>query len=402
MQTLNGRRILIGISGSIAAYKMAETVRLLKKAGATVQVLMTPDATRFITPLTLGTLAESEVLTDVFPNNTDGSWTKHIHLGLNADLFLIAPATAQTIAKLANGFCDSMLTATALAARCPILVAPAMDHDMFVHPATQENLTRLRRFGYTIIEPEHGELASGLVGKGRLPEPVALLDAVTQFLHPVQPLRSKNVVITAGPTREALDPVRYLTNHSTGTMGYEMAKAAQNMGAKVTLISGPVPLPKPDGVTVVDVITADDMLKAAQTYAPAAHLMIAAAAVADYAPATVSDVKMKKKDDALSIPLRKTPDVLWHLGQQKPAHQCLVGFALETHDALAHAQSKLARKNLDYIVLNDLGIVGAGFGTTTNQVTILGRDGSRFDLSLAPKPQIARGILSYLAEHLAE
>ena len=273
---------------------------------------------------------------------------------------------------------------------------------MFVHPATQENLTRLRRFGYTIIEPEHGELASGLVGKGRLPEPVALLDAVTQFLHPVQPLRSKNVVITAGPTREALDPVRYLTNHSTGTMGYEMAKAAQNMGAKVTLISGPVPLPKPDGVTVVDVITADDMLKAAQTYAPAAHLMIAAAAVADYAPATVSDVKMKKKDDALSIPLRKTPDVLWHLGQQKPAHQCLVGFALETHDALAHAQSKLARKNLDYIVLNDLGIVGAGFGTTTNQVTILGRDGSRFDLSLAPKPQIARGILSYLAEHLAE
>lgn len=402
MQTLNGRRILIGISGSIAAYKMAETVRLLKKAGATVQVLMTPDATRFITPLTLGTLAESEVLTDVFPNNTDGSWTKHIHLGLNADLFLIAPATAQTIAKLANGFCDSMLTATALAARCPILVAPAMDHDMFVHPATQENLTRLRRFGYTIIEPEHGELASGLVGKGRLPEPVALLDAVTQFLHPVQPLRGKNVVITAGPTREALDPVRYLTNHSTGTMGYEMAKAAQNMGAKVTLISGPVSLPKPDGVTVVDVITADDMLKAAQTYAPAAHLMIAAAAVADYAPATVSDVKMKKKDDALSIPLRKTPDVLWHLGQQKPAHQCLVGFALETHDALAHAQSKLARKNLDYIVLNDLGIVGAGFGTTTNQVTILGRDGSRFDLSLAPKPQIARGILSYLAEHLAE
>ncbi len=392
--------ILLGVTGSIAAYKSAELVRLLRKAGARVQVLMTPDATRFVPPLTLGTLAESEVLTTVFPENEAGSWTKHITLGLSADLLVIAPATAQTIAKLAHGFCDSMLTATALAARCPVMVCPAMDHDMYEHPATRRNLEILRGYGYTIIEPEHGALASGLVGKGRLPEPVHILEAIQAFLHPEKPLVGEHLLLTAGPTREAIDPVRYISNHSTGTMGYALARTARDWGAEVTLVTGPVALPRPAGMRVVEVTSAEEMNQAVQAHLPVATFMVAAAAVADYAPATVSVQKIKKKDEDLHLALRKTPDILYNAGLKKQPDQILVGFALETNDAETHAERKLLRKNLDFIVVNDLSIPGAGFGTDTNQVVILGRDGCRHELPLADKQSIAAGVLRFLVPFL--
>lgn len=389
---LKNRRILLGISGSIAAYKMAETVRLLKKAGATVHILMTQEATRFITPLTLGTLAENEVMVDVFPRNETGSWTKHIHLGLSADLFLIAPATAQTLAKLAHGFCDNMLTAVALAARCPIVIAPAMDHDMYEHPATQANLQQLAAYGYDLIAPAHGELASGLVGKGRLPEPIDLVAYVTQKLHPDQPLKGQKVLLTAGPTQEAIDPVRYISNHSTGTMGYALAEVAQRLGAIVTLVSGPVHLPVPTGVTCLAVTSAAEMHAAVQAQFPQNDWFIACAAVADYTPETVATQKIKKADDDLKILLKKTPDILFHAGQQKQSGQTVVGFALETNDGYDHALGKLRRKNLDYIVLNELTNTGAGFGTSTNQVTILDKEGHRFEIALAPKKEVAQQI----------
>ncbi|HRK73883.1 MAG TPA: bifunctional phosphopantothenoylcysteine decarboxylase/phosphopantothenate--cysteine ligase CoaBC, partial [Rhodothermales bacterium] len=335
-----------------------------------------------------------------FPENEAGSWTKHITLGLSADLLVIAPATAQTIAKLAHGFCDSMLTATALAARCPVMVCPAMDHDMYEHPATRRNLEILRGYGYTIIEPEHGALASGLVGKGRLPEPVHILEAIQAFLHPEKPLVGEHLLLTAGPTREAIDPVRYISNHSTGTMGYALARTARDWGAEVTLVTGPVALPRPAGMRVVEVTSAEEMNQAVQAHLPVATFMVAAAAVADYAPATVSVQKIKKKDEDLHLALRKTPDILYNAGLKKQPDQILVGFALETNDAETHAERKLLRKNLDFIVVNDLSIPGAGFGTDTNQVVILGRDGCRHELPLADKQSIAAGVLRFLVPFL--
>ncbi|MBN8587584.1 MAG: bifunctional phosphopantothenoylcysteine decarboxylase/phosphopantothenate--cysteine ligase CoaBC [Rhodothermia bacterium] len=397
---LQDKFILLGITGSIAAYKAAELVRLLKKADAKVQVLMTPDAERFIPALTLGTLSESEVYSTVFSEHETGSWTKHIALGISADLLVIAPATAQTIAKLAHGFCDSMLTATALAARCPVMVCPAMDHDMYEHPATQNNLSILRSYGYAVLEPEHGELASGLIGKGRLPEPAQVVAAITSVLTPKQPLLGQHLLLTAGPTREAIDPVRYISNHSTGTMGYAIAETAREMGAKVTLVTGPVSLPKPNGIEVIEITSAAEMNQAVQEKLPEATFMVAAAAVADYAPAVVASQKLKKKEEELTVALQKTPDILYNAGLKKRPDQMLVGFALETHDAEAHAQGKIARKNLDFIVLNDLTVPGAGFGTATNQVVILGKDGSRHELPLASKKEIAAGILHHLAPFL--
>ena len=392
--SLAGRKLILGVCGGIAAYKAALLVRLFKKAGAEVQVLMTPDAARFITPLTLGTLSEREVLTEIFPANEDGSWTKHVNLGLWADLFVVAPATAQTVAKLAHGFCDTMLTAVALSARCPTLVCPAMDHDMYEHPATQANLTRLREMGYAILPAAHGELASGLVGAGRLPEPEAIFAEVEKMLRPEpQTLAGKTVLVTAGPTREPLDPVRYLTNRSTGTMGYALAEAAARRGGTVTLISGPTALPTPPGVTRLDVESAEEMHAAVQARREA-DLVLMAAAVADYTPATVAQGKIKKQDGNLALPLRRTPDILATLGQQKQAHQTLVGFALETDDGLANARRKLDKKNLDWIVLNNPKEAGAGFGTTTNRVTLLRRDGTAEELPLMPKSDVAEAILA--------
>jgi phosphopantothenoylcysteine decarboxylase/phosphopantothenate--cysteine ligase len=406
---LSGRRLLLGVTGSIAAYKSALLVRLLKKAGAEVQVLMTPDAARFITPLTLGTLSERDVLTEIFPESGDdesgGSWTQHVSLGLWADLFIVAPATAQTIAKLANGFSDSMLTATALSAKCPMLICPAMDRDMYQHPATQANLEQLRDYGYHVMPAEHGELASGLVGPGRMPEPETIRDRIAELIGDEAESETDalwsglDVLVTAGPTREPIDPVRVLTNRSTGTMGYALAAAAARRGATVTLVSGPTHLDAPTGVNRVGVTTAEEMHEAVQARR-AADVVIMAAAVADYTPAAPADHKLKKESGERSLPLRRTPDILKTLGEHKRDGQVLMGFALETDDVLANAERKLNAKNLDWIAVNNPLEEGAGFGPSTNRVTLLGRDGSREDLPLMSKPDVADALLDRIATTL--
>jgi phosphopantothenoylcysteine decarboxylase/phosphopantothenate--cysteine ligase len=362
---------------------------------------MTPDAERFVTPLTLGTLSEGEVLTEIFPENEDGSWTKHVTLGKWADLFVVAPATAQTVAKLAHGFCDSMLTATALSARCPLLVCPAMDRDMYRHAATQDNLDRLRDIGYEVMPAAHGELASGLVGQGRMPEPESILDRAAELMGASaanaeaddRPFAGTEVLVTAGPTREPLDPVRVLTNPSTGTMGYELARAAAERGASVTLVTGPTTLDPPDGVEVVRVQTAEDMHEAVQARREAADYVFMAAAVADYTPADPSASKRKKTDEDLVLHLRRTPDILKTLGEHKSPGQVLVGFALETDDALDNARRKLEAKNLDWIAVNNPTEEGAGFGPSTNRITLLRRDGTAEDLPLLPKTEVAEALL---------
>jgi len=437
-EALAGRKVLLGVTGGIAAYKSALLVRLLKRSGAEVQVLMTPDAERFISALTLGTLSEREVLTDIFPENVEGSWTKHITLGLWADLFVVAPATAQTIAKLAHGFSDSMLTVTALAARCPMLVCPAMDHDMYIHPAVQANIERLQTLGYKVMAAESGELASGLVGQGRMPEPEAILERVVHEIAisadlpapagsgdsaaakpaPVSPavspteassfndnalLSGKTVLVTAGPTREPIDPVRVFTNRSTGTMGFALAAAAQALGADVTLVAGPTMLATPRGVTRVNVETAAEMHAAVEARADA-DLIVMAAAVADYTPEAVAPGKLKKQEGPLTLRFTRTVDILAALGQEKRPDQQLIGFALETEDGLARARQKLAQKNLDWIALNHANEEGAGFGTETNRITLLGADGSRTELSRQPKAAIARELLLHVVtagEHAA-
>jgi phosphopantothenoylcysteine decarboxylase / phosphopantothenate---cysteine ligase len=392
---LDGRRVVLGVTGSIAAYKAAELVRLLKKAGAEVQVLMTPDAGRFITPLTLGTLSEREVLVELFPENEDGSWTKHVHLGLWADLFVIAPATATTIAKLASGVCDSMLTAAALSRRCPMLVCPAMDHDMYRHPATRRNLDVLRGDGVEVMEPAHGELASGLVGEGRLPEPNEIFTAIATRLAPAGPLAGKHVLVTAGPTREAIDPVRFLSNGSTGTMGFALAAEAASRGARVTLVAGPTPLATPDRVERIDVSSAEEMYEAAMAHS-GADVVIGAAAVADYAPAESSDRKVKKGEDDLSIRLRRTRDIIAAIGAQKRMDQVVIGFALETHDGLANARAKRDRKLLDWVVLNHANESGSGFGTTTNRVTLVGAGEVVVEIPQLPKREVASRVLDVI------
>ena len=400
--SLKGRKLLLGVSGGIAAYKTAELVRLFKKSGAEVQVLMTRNAARFITPLTLGTLSEREVLTEIFPENETGSWTKHVSLGLWGDVYVIAPATADTLAKLANGFCDSMLTAVALAARCPILVCPSMDVDMYRHPAVRKNLDRLREMGYEVMEAAYGPLASGLVGEGRMPEPFDIFARVEALLGGTtssSPLSGKRVLVSAGPTRESIDPVRFLTNHSTGTMGFALAAAAQRRGAHVTLVSGPTDLDTPPGVTRTDVVTADEMYEAVLRHSDA-DVVIMAAAVADYAPADSSPSKIKKSETELVLRLRKTRDILAELGRRKRKGQTLVGFALETDDVLANAQKKLESKNLDWIVANNLREAGAGFGKETNRVTLIRRDGHREELPLDSKHAVAEAILDRITSGL--
>ena len=402
---LSGRHLLLGVTGSIAAYKAAALVRRLTDAGAEVQVLMTPSAERFVSRLTLGTLSEGEVPTEIFPENEEGSWTKHVTLGEWADLFVVAPATAQTVAKLAHGFSDTMLTATALSARCPLLVCPTMDREMYRHPTTQDNLDRLREIGYEVMPAEHGELASGLVGPGRMPEPTAIRDRVAALLadRDTAPgaddapaagaLEDRSVLVTAGPTHEPLDPVRVFTNRSTGTMGYALARAAAARGGRVTLVSGPTALSPPDGVDVVSVQTAAEMNEAVQARRADADLVLMAAAVADYAPAETAPTKRKKDDEDLVLHLRRTPDILKALGAHKRPGQVLVGFALETNDGLDNARRKLEDKNLDWIVLNNPTEEGAGFGPATNRVTILSREGTSEELPLMPKSEVAETLL---------
>lgn len=394
--SLAGRHILLGVTGSIAAYKSAMLVRELVKAGAEVRVVMTPSACEFITPLTLATLSQSDVVLDMFPaDRSKGTW--HIHLALWADAMLIAPASANTIAKLAHGFADNALSSLALALRCPLVLAPAMDTDMFVHPATQDNVRILAGRGVTIVEPEAGELASGLSGPGRLPELPILIGAVEKVLTTKRDLEGRCVLVTAGPTYEALDPVRFIGNRSSGKMGYALAAAAAERGAEVLLVSGPTVLATPAGVRRMDVESAQSMHDAVMEQAGTVDIAILAAAVADFAAEQVAETKIKKSDDnadGLTLRLRRTPDILRTLGQRSgKAGRVLVGFALETDREIENARRKLEEKGADFIVLNNPRIEGAAFGGDTNVATLLTRDGTVEELGLLDKKRLAHIIL---------
>ncbi len=387
---LKGKHILLGVTGGIAAYKSASLVRLLVKAGCEVQVVMTPLAKQFITPLTMATLSQRPILVEFFdPEN--GAWNSHVKLGEWADCMLVAPATANTLAKMVHGVADNLLLTSYLSARCPVVVAPAMDLDMYAHEATQENLARLRRRGVGIVDPGSGFLASGLEGKGRMAEPeeiVAYLEAM--FAEPKSPLRGKRLLVTAGGTREAIDPVRYISNHSTGKMGYALAEVLARRGALVTLVSGPTQLPTPSGVERVDVTSAEEMYHASVKAFSEADGAILCAAVADYTPCEVADHKIKKGDDEMFIALKRTRDIAAELGREK-GERFLVGFALETDHEAEHAAAKLEKKNLDFIVLNSLRDAGAGFGVDTNVVTLIDRRGSE-SLPLLSKREVAEKI----------
>lgn len=387
---LKGKKILLGVSASIAAYKAAMLCRLLVKEGAEVQVILTADAKEFIGPLTLATLTKRPVYSNYTGEN--GTWHNHVEFGLWADAMLIAPATANTLAKAANAQSDNLLIATYLSARCPVFWAPAMDLDMFAHPGTQANLKTLESFGNHIIEPNDGELASGLSGKGRLAEPEEIVAFLNNFFQKenYKPLAGKKVMITAGPTQENLDPVRYITNHSTGKMGYAIAECAAQLGAEVTIVSGPVQIKASEGIEVVKVTSALQMLEAAEAAFKGTDIAIYTAAVADYRSADIAQEKIKKKGDSMSIELVKNPDIAAILGSQKKEGQILVGFALETENELENAQGKLIRKNLDLIVLNSLKTEGAGFGHDTNQVHVINRSNQVYSSALLPKTEIAR------------
>ena len=387
---LAGRRILLGITGSIAAYKAAVLCRLLKTAGAEVRVVMTPLAKQFITPLTMATLSKNPILVEFFdPEN--GAWNSHVSLGEWADCYLIAPATANTLAKMATGVADNLLLTAYLSARCPVVVAPAMDLDMYAHPATQQNLRTLAERDVRIVEPAEGELASGLTGKGRMAEPDTIAAFVGDLLtEKKKTLAGRRLIVTAGATIEAIDPVRFISNHSSGKMGYAIAGELAARGAEVTLISGRTALPVPPGVERVDVLSAEEMYDAAVRAFEAADGAVMCAAVADYTPAEFSDTKLKKGDDELFIRLRRTRDIAAELGTRKGG-RLLAGFALETDDEEAHAESKLTRKNFDFIVLNSLRDAGAGFRGDTNKVTLIDRTG-REALPLLSKREVAARI----------
>lgn len=391
---LQGKKIIVGISGSIAAYKSALLVRLLKKQGAEVQVIMTASAKEFITPLTLATLSNRAVLSDYF-DQSSGLWHNHVELGLWADALVMAPATANTISKMANGAADNLLTAVYLSARCPVFVAPAMDLDMLQHPSTKRNIALLKTYNTHFIAPGYGELASGLVGEGRLAEPDEIVRSLEKHFAQRTALAGKRVLITSGPTVEPFDPVRFVSNHSTGKMGYELAKAFNDAGATVTLVSGPVSLKAPDeAIEVVKVQTAQQMFEACQQRVDTVDIVIFAAAVADYRPADVLDQKMKKSEEILEWRLQKNIDIAKTLGATKKATQLMIGFALETNNELEHAHRKLVAKNLDLVVLNSLQDKGAGFGHDTNKITVLDKDGTVTPFVLKTKEQAAWDILA--------
>jgi len=390
VQNLNGCKVLLGVTGSIAAYKTPALVRLLKSQGAEVQVLSTPTAARFVTPETLATVSGRPVLTDMFAG--PDTWTQHVELGRWADIFMVAPLSAQTLAKISHGFADSMLTATLLAAPCPVLVCPAMDHDMYANPAVKANLEQVQQYGYHVMEAAYGELASGLIGYGRMQEPAIIIKQITQILNEGAALSGVHALVTAGPTREPIDSVRVVTNYSTGTMGFVIAEALAERGAQVTLISGPTLLKTPKGVHRIDVETAAEMFTAVHAHA-SADIVFMAAAVADYTPATPSKTKLRKDNTPRTVQLEPTQDILKSLGQKKRPGQVLVGFAMETHDGLASALRKLAAKNLDWIVLNYVNEEGAGFGTGTNRATLIGKDGTEEALARMPKKDLADSLL---------
>ncbi|MBA4196394.1 MAG: bifunctional phosphopantothenoylcysteine decarboxylase/phosphopantothenate--cysteine ligase CoaBC [Chitinophaga sp.] len=392
---LAGKKILIGITGSIAAYKIILLTRLLVKANAEVKIVMTASAQQFVSPLVLSTLSKSEVLIDLSNNN---NWANHVALGRWADIMLITPLSCNTLAKMANGICDNLLMAVYLSATCHVAVAPAMDEDMWHHPSTKRNIETIKSFGNKIINVEKGELASGLFGDGRMAEPEAIFTYVIENFFRAKTLNNKTVVITAGPTREAIDPVRYITNHSTGKMGIALAESLYMHGADVHLICGPVNIqPKYKGINVTNIESAKQMFEATEKHFANADILIMSAAVADYAATVIADKKIKKKEDEWALALTKTTDILAALGKQK-TKQFIVGFALETNNVKENAMQKLKNKNADCIVLNSLTDENAGFGYDTNKITILGKDGEERNFELKSKNQVAEDIAQYIIE----
>lgn len=394
---LKGKKILIGITGSIAAYKIPLLIRLLKKEGAEVKIVMTPCAKDFVTPLTLSTLSQQPVLIEPY-DKTDGSWNSHVDWGRWADVFIMAPVSANTLAKMASGIADNLLTTTYLAAKCPVFFAPAMDLDMFHHPTTQKNIDTLLSYGNHLIAPQEGELASGLCGAGRMEEPEEILRIVRDFFLKCNNLSGRKVLISAGPTYELIDPVRFIGNFSSGKMGYALAEEASARGAQVVLVSGPVGMkPLHPGIRLISVTTAAQMADACFNEFKSSDITIMAAAVADYTVADPEPVKIKKTGEKLTIELSKTTDILATLGKQKQAGQFLAGFALETDNEKSNALSKLKNKNLDMIVLNSLNDQGAGFGYDTNQVTIIMADGAETEVPLKSKKDVAAVILDVIS-----
>lgn len=400
--SLQGKHILVGVTGGIAAYKMATVIRDFKKKGAEVKVVMTPMAKQFITPLTLATLSQNPILVDFFdPEN--GAWNSHVSLGIWADAYLIAPATANTIGKMANGIADNLLLTSYLSAKCPVFVAPAMDLDMYAHPAVQKNIETLRSRGNHIIDAEEGFLASGLTGKGRMAEPSTIVDSLEHYFNSINDLKGKKVMITAGPTYEKIDPVRFIGNYSSGKMGYALAEECASRGADVILVSGPVSLnPVHPNIKKISVESAGEMFDAAVENSSDADVEILCAAVADYTPAQRADRKIKReKTGEMSIDLIPTKDIAAHLGKIKKEGQLMVGFALETDNEEVNAVDKCARKNLDFIVLNSLNNKNTCFQSDTNMITIFDKDGSRYPYEFKPKREVARDIVDHIVEKLS-
>ena len=386
------KNILLGVSGSVAGYKSAALTRLLVKAGANVRIVMTRDATNFITPLTLSTLSKNPVMIDYFEPKS-GVWNNHVELGLWADLMIVAPASANTLAKFSNGLCDNLLSAVYLSAKCPLYFAPAMDLDMWKHPATRKNIESLISYGNIMINPAYGELASGLIGEGRMAEPEDIVEFIHSELKKKLPLKDKKALVTAGPTYEAIDPVRFIGNHSSGKMGFAIAEELSALGASVTLITGPTSLTLSDKtINRVDVTSAEEMLKATTDNFPESSISILSAAVADYRPAEISHIKIKKESFDLTLDLVKTTDILAALGKDKKAWQILVGFALETNNEVENAIEKLRKKNLDFIVLNSLRDEGAGFKNDNNKITIIDKNLTQETFPSKSKKEVAKDI----------
>ncbi|MDG1056670.1 MAG: bifunctional phosphopantothenoylcysteine decarboxylase/phosphopantothenate--cysteine ligase CoaBC [Flavobacteriaceae bacterium] len=401
MSILRGKNILLGISAGIAAYKTASLVRLFVKSGAHVRVVMTPSAKEFVTPLTLSTLSDHPVLSDFTDENDDNAvWNNHVELGLWADLFIVAPVTANTLSKMASGNSDNFLIATYLSAKCPVYFAPAMDLDMYKHPTTKNALDKLQSYGNILIPSAFGELASGLVGMGRMAEPETIVETIEQHLLEGLPLYGKKILVTAGPTHEAIDPVRYIGNHSSGRMGFEIANTAAQLGAEVILISGPTHYKALyDSIQTIPITSARDMYDAAHQYFKDVDAAILSAAVADYRPKFPAVSKLKKKSSSLVLELEKTEDVLASLGEIKEK-QLLIGFALETENEVANAIKKLKAKNLDLIILNSLNDDGAGFGGSTNKISIIDKDLNQTNYPLKSKSEVADDIINELIKRV--
>lgn len=397
---LKGKKIVLGITGSIAAYKAASLVRLLVTRGAEVKVVMSESATQFITPLTLSVLSKNTVYTS-FEDGNNG-WNNHVEIGLWGDVMVIAPASANTMAKMIQGICDNFLMACYLSAKCPVIYAPAMDRDMYLHPATIQNIETLSSYGNILIEPNEGELASGLQGKGRMSEPEEIVAFLEEFFTPINSkLLGQTVLINAGATIEPIDPVRYISNHSTGKMGYAIAEAAAKRGAMVILVSGKTQLSTTHpNIAVKHVTTANEMAQVCFDYFSESAVAILTAAVADYAPVNVASQKIKKSDEHLTLELKKNIDIASELGKRKKPSQLLIGFALETENEEAHAAQKIVKKNLDFVVLNSLNDAGAGFGTDTNKISVIHRDGSRSNFELKSKAKVAEDILNEIEKLL--